>query len=88
MVKEGKITEKISIQEKSKALYQGEEEISFVIYNYLGVELDTFIKKNKNLDLFFIIFRQLFDQIYALLRHYNIPIHIGRFTSNPTICKE
>ena len=44
---EGKITEELEIEPIMKALYQGNSEIDFVIYNYLGEPVQDVIKKKK-----------------------------------------
>lgn len=57
----------LNIPKNSKALYQGELDFSFVIYNYLGEELKKYLENNTiELDLLFRFFLQLFNQIYIL----------------------
>jgi serine/threonine protein kinase len=63
---EGKITEELEIEPVMKALYQGNEEISFVIYNYLGEPTQDVIKKRNDLGFLFHIFNNLFIQIDKL----------------------
>jgi len=70
--KEGQ-DEKLKIPVGSKALFQGDSNISFVIYNYLGENLKNTLFLNsfqqneeKKLSLLFNLYKQLFDQIYAL----------------------
>ncbi len=69
ITQEGK-DEQFGIPFRSKALFQGDRNISFVIYNYLGNNLnDTLLcnsNQKNNLDLLFNIYKQLFDQIYGL----------------------
>ena len=67
MVIEAKDSDILNITKNSKALYQGELYISFVIYNYLGEELKKYLESNTiELDLLFVYFLQLFEQIYEL----------------------
>ena len=60
---EGKITEILKIAPIMKALYQGNSEISFVIYNYLGEPVEDVIKRKNDLSFLFHIFNNLFTQI-------------------------
>ena len=63
---EGKITEELEIEPIMKALYQGNSEIDFVIYNYLGEPVQDVIKKKNDLSFLFHIFNNLFIQIDKL----------------------
>ena len=70
MIKEGRMTEELCIKTYRKALYQGAQDIGFIIYNYLGESLEKFIKEtHRKLKFYFSIFNNLFDQIYKLNKH-------------------
>ena len=67
--KEGQ-DEQFRIPDRSRALFQGDSNISFVIYNYLGKDLMDILHVNSlkedNLALLFKLYKQLFNQIYEL----------------------
>lgn len=66
--KEGEKTERLSIPDHIKALYQGTIEVDFVIYNFLGVDLLPFLQDHPDISSSnqLSLIRQLHEQLYTL----------------------
>ena len=68
--KEGEVIDSLQVEERVKAIYQGRTgNIDFAIYNYLGENLETFLKKDDITgETKLSLIRQLHDQLYRLNR--------------------
>lgn len=71
--KEGVITESLKIPKICKALYQGVNDVDFVIYRYLGSEISRYVSNINRAEDVLTMFKQLYDQIYNL--NFNNQFH-------------
>jgi len=68
---EGISIDRLPIDPKKKALYQGKTDIDFAIYKYLGENANEFFNKNiYSINFLFEKFWYLFYEIYILNRHF------------------